>query len=147
MHGKLSPPATFALCFLSRYLVCICVPIIMLDTYLLTPWSRVLLEKLTGFAANQEIPRILWNPQVHYRTHKCPPPVPILSQLHPVPTTPSHFKIHLNIILLSTSWSPQWSPSIRFPHQNLVHISPFLHTCHMPRPSHSSRFHHPHNIG
>jgi hypothetical protein len=35
-------------------------------TYLLTPWSRVLLEKLTGFAANQEIPRILWNPKVHY---------------------------------------------------------------------------------
>jgi hypothetical protein len=33
-------------------------------TYLLTPYSRVLLEKLTGFAANQEIPRILWNPKV-----------------------------------------------------------------------------------
>jgi hypothetical protein len=27
-------------------------------TYLLIPWSRVLLEKLTGFAASQEIPRI-----------------------------------------------------------------------------------------
>jgi len=27
-------------------------------TYLLTPWSRVLLEKLTGSAAIQEIPRI-----------------------------------------------------------------------------------------
>jgi hypothetical protein len=26
-------------------------------TYFLTPWSRVLLEKLTGFAASQEIPR------------------------------------------------------------------------------------------
>jgi hypothetical protein len=25
---------------------------------LLNPWSRVLLEKLTGFAANQEFPRI-----------------------------------------------------------------------------------------
>ena len=90
-------------------------------TYLLTAWSRVLLEKLTGFAANQEIPRILWNPKVHYRTHKCPPPVPILSQLHPVPTTPSHFlQIHLNIILPSTFWSPQWSVSLRFPYQNLV---------------------------
>ena len=29
------------------------------QTNLLTPWSRVLLEKLTGFAANQEIPRML----------------------------------------------------------------------------------------
>ena len=36
--------------------------------YLLTPWSRVLLEKLTSFVANQEVPRILWNPKVHYRT-------------------------------------------------------------------------------
>ena len=27
-------------------------------TYVLTPWSRVLLEKLTGSAASQEIPRI-----------------------------------------------------------------------------------------
>ena len=27
-------------------------------TYLITPWSRVLLEKLTGSAASQEIPRI-----------------------------------------------------------------------------------------
>ena len=31
---------------------------IISQLYLLTPWSRILLEKLTGSAASQEIPRI-----------------------------------------------------------------------------------------
>ena len=73
-----------------------------------------------SFAANQEIPRILWNPKVHYRTHKSPPPIPMGSQPHPVPTTPSHFlKIHLNIIFPSMSWSPQWSLPSGFPTKTL----------------------------
>jgi hypothetical protein len=42
---------------------------------------------------------------------------------------------------------PQWSLSLRFPHQNPVHASPLPHTCYMPCPSHSSRFYHLHNIG
>jgi len=60
------------------------------------------------------------------------PPVPILSQLHPVPTTHPHFlKFHLNIIFSSKSWSPQWPLSLRLPHQYHLHnyILPIRATC------------------
>jgi hypothetical protein len=43
--------------------------------------------------------------------------------------------------------SPQWTLSLRFPHQNPVQVYPLTHLSYMPRPSHSSRFYHPHNCG
>ena len=89
------------------------------------------------FAASQEIPRISRNPKVHYRTHKHPPPVSILGQLNPVHTPTSHLlEIHPNIIHPSTPRSPQWSPSLLFPHQEPIHPPVLTHTRHMPSPSH-----------
>ena len=100
------------------------------------------------FAASQEIPRISRNLKVHYRTHKRPPPVPILGQPNPVHIPTSHFlEIHPNIIHPSTPRSPQWSLSLRFPHQDAINHPLLTHTRHMPSPSHSSRFYHPHYIG
>ena len=118
-------------------------------TYLLThstvqspPWEA------NWFAASPEIPRISRNPKVHYRTHNRPPPLSILGQPNPVHIPTSHLlEIHPNTIHPSTPRSPQWSLSLRFPHQDPIHHTLLTHTRHMPIPSHVSRFYHPHDIG
>jgi len=49
------------------------------------------------FAGSQETPRISRNPKVHYRTHKRPPPIPILDQPNPLHIPTSHLlEIHPN---------------------------------------------------
>ena len=74
------------------------------------------------FAASQEIPRISRNPKVHYRTHKRPPPVPILDQPNPGHIITSILlEIHPNITQVLGPRSPQWSLSLRFPHQDPIH--------------------------
>ena len=118
-------------------------------TYLLT-YSMVQSPswEANWFAASQEIPLISRNPKVHYRTHKRPPTVSILGQPNPVHIPTSHLlQIHPNIIHPSTPRSPQWSLSLRPPHQDPIHPPLLTHTRHMPSPSHSSRFYHPHNTG
>jgi hypothetical protein len=98
------------------------------------------------FSTSQEIPRILWNPKINYRIHKCPLSVTILSQINPDHAPTSHFlNIQLNIIFPSTPWSSKWSLSLRFSHQNPVCTSPLTHICYIPCPSHTSRFDHPNN--
>ena len=65
-------------------------------TYLFTYFTQFMKQspswEANRFSASQEIIRILWNQNVHYRIHKCPPPVPNLSQLlsSPYPHIPFH---------------------------------------------------------
>jgi hypothetical protein len=82
------------------------------------------------FPASQEIPRIIWNTKVHYRTHKCPSPVPIMIQLHPtswrsILIIPFHLRLRLPSGLFplgvptKTLYIPHLSPYV-------LHVSPTL---------------------
>ena len=77
------------------------------------------------FSASQEILRILWNPKVHCRIHKCPPSVSILRQIDPV-HTPNSTSWRFILMLASNLRLGLRSGffSLKFPHQNPVYSSP-----------------------
>ena len=114
-------------------------------TYLLTYLLTYSMEQSPSWEANRlsaspEIPRILCNPKVHYRIHKCPPPVPILSQLDPFHAhTPYLLNIHINIILPSTPCLPSGLFPSGFPTKTLY--TPLLSPLRVPTvQQHSARW-------
>ena len=99
------------------------------------------------FSASQEIPRILWDPKVHYLVCTNTPPIPILSQINqvrvPHPTSWRYILIlsfHLCLGLPSGLLPSGFSTKTLY--------APLLspHTYYMPHPFHSSFFDHPNNM-
>jgi hypothetical protein len=77
-----------------------------------------------GLSANQEITRILWNPQGSLPYSQVPATCPYPEPAWSSPYTHAPFPEDAsNIILPSTPGSPEWSPSLRFPYQNPVYAS------------------------
>ena len=119
--------------------------------YLLTDWLTYLITYLLTYSveqspsweanrlsANQEISRILWNPKVHYRVYKSPPPVPFLSQNNPFHAL--HPTSWRSILILSCHprlGLPSGLLPSNLPTKTLYASLLSPHTCHMPRQSRS----------
>jgi hypothetical protein len=117
-------------------------------THSLTPYSTVLLENPIGLQPAKKFTAFCgtWMFITAFTSTRHLP-LSWASSIQSIPPHHTSRRSVLNIILPSTPGSPQWSLSLRFPHQNPVHAFPLHHISYMHFLSHSSGFYHPHNIG
>ena len=116
--------------------------------YLLTPWCRVLLEKLTGLQLVKKFPA--FHGTRRFITALTSVRNLSLSWASPIQSIYPHPTSWRSILILSTHLRlglPSGLFPSGFPHQEPIHLPLLTHTRHMPSPSHSSPFYHPHNIG
>ena len=117
-------------------------------TYFLTPWCRVLLEKLTGLQLVKKFPAF-------HGTRKFITALTSIRQLSlswasPIQSIYPHSTSWRSSLILSTHLRlglPIGLFPSGFSSKTPIHPHLFTHTCHIPSPSHSSRLYHPHNIG
>jgi len=140
-----------SVCVVAVYTICMlmllsCWPGMYCCTYLLTPWSRVLLEKLIGLQLVKKFPAFYGTRRfitaLTSARHLSLSWASSIQSTHPHPTS------RRSILILSSHLSlglPSGLLPSGFPTKG-VHTSPLPHTRYMPRPSHSSWFYHPHNI-
>ena len=139
-------------CLHHRSSVSICSDVSTLEfshvvTYLLTPWCRVPLQKLTGLNLVKTFPA--FHGPRRFITAFTSVRHLSLSRASPIQSTYPHPTSWRSILILSIHLRlglPSGLFPSGFPTKTLT--PPLLtHTRHMPSPSHSSRFYHPHNIG
>ena len=111
-------------------------------TDLLAPWSRALLEKLTGSQLVKKFP-IFYGTRKFITAFTSARHLSLSSarSIQSLPPHPTEYCPHIYAWVFQVASFPQVSPP-----KSCIHL-PSPHTCYMPRSNHSSRFDHPNNIG
>ena len=116
-------------------------------TYLLTPWSRVLLEKLTGFQLVKKFPAFYGTRRfITTFTNARRLPLSCATSIQSIPPHPTSWRSNLTLFSHLRQGLRSRFFSLRFRHPHCLYASPLPRTRYMPRPHHHSPFYDPNNF-